>query len=107
MQEREQKWDAHHEADKVWGPGITNLNAMIMKRVAPGQGAREKERYKTARMDGGELEASQHADTMQEGGPEKRQQLQQQKKPRLPLKVQAKQAARTQANVSTHIGEKV
>jgi len=41
-------------------------------------------------MDGGGLEASQHADTMQEGGPVKRQQLQRQPKPRLPLKLQPK-----------------
>jgi len=90
MQEREQKWDARHEDDKVWGAGITNMIAKIMKGVAPGQEAREKERDETARMDGGRLEASQHPDTPQEGGPEKRQQLQQQLKPRPPLKVQPK-----------------
>jgi len=49
---------------------------------------RDKERDETARMDGRGLEASQHADTPQEGGPEKRQKLRQQPKPRLPLKVQ-------------------
>jgi hypothetical protein len=51
------------------GAGITNIIAKIMKGVGPGQEAREKERDKTARMDGGGLEASQHADTPQEGGP--------------------------------------
>jgi len=59
----------------------------IMKGVAPGQKVREQERDKTARMDGRELEASQHADIPQEGGSEERQQLQQQPKPRLLLKL--------------------
>jgi hypothetical protein len=90
MQEREQKWDARHEDDKLWGPGITNMIAKVMKGVAPGQEVREKERDKTAGMDGGGLEASQHADTTQEGGSEKRQQLQQQPETILPLKVQPK-----------------
>ena len=90
MQEREQKWDARHEDDKLWGAGITNMIANVVKRVAPSQEAREKKRVKTAKMDGGGLEASQHADTTQEGGPEKRQQLQQQLKPKLQLKLQPK-----------------
>jgi len=90
MQEREQKWDARHKDDKPWGAGITNMIAKVMEGVAPGQEARGKERDKTAGMDGGGLEASQHADTMQEGGPETRQQLQQQPETRLPLKVQPK-----------------
>jgi len=64
--------------------------AKVMKGVASGEEAREKERDKTARMDGGELEASQHADTTQEGGQEKHQQLQQQPKPRLQLKLPPK-----------------
>ena len=42
----------------------------------------------TEKMDGGGLEASQHADTTQEGGAEKCQQLQQQPKPKLLLKLQ-------------------
>ena len=90
MQEREQKWDTRHEDDNLWGAGITNMIAKVVKGVAPGQEAREKERDKTASMDGGGLEASQHADTTQEGGPEKHQQLQQQPKPRLQLKLQPK-----------------
>jgi len=90
MQEGEQKWDACHEDDKVWGVGITNMIAMIMKGVAPGQEVRENERHETARMDGGGLVDSQHADTPQKGGPEKRQQLQQQLKRRLALEVQPK-----------------
>ena len=63
MQDREQKWDAHHEDDNLWGAGITNMIAKVMKGVAPGQEVREKPREKTARMDGGGLESSQHADT--------------------------------------------
>jgi hypothetical protein len=65
----------------------------VLNGVAPGQEVREEERDKTARMDGGGLEASQHADTTQEGGPEKHQpvhQLQQQPKPGLQLKLQPK-----------------
>jgi len=89
--EREQKWDACHEDDKLWGVGITNMITKVMKGVAPGQEARKIERDKTAKMDGGGLEASQHADSMQEGSPEKRQQLQQQPKPKLLLKQQPKQ----------------
>jgi len=52
MQDREQKWDARHEDDKLWGAGITNMIAKIMKGVASGQEAREKERDETAEMDG-------------------------------------------------------
>jgi hypothetical protein len=37
MQEREQKWDTRHEDDKLWGAGITNMIATVMKGVAPGQ----------------------------------------------------------------------
>jgi len=67
MQEREQKWDTRHKDDELWGEGITNMIAKVMKGVAPGQEAREKERHQTTMMDHGELEASQHADTTQVG----------------------------------------
>jgi len=90
MQEREQKWDARHEDHKLCGVAITYMTAKVMKGVAPGQEAREKERDKTANMDGGGLEASQHADTTLDGGPEKRQQLQHQPKPKLQLTLQPK-----------------
>jgi hypothetical protein len=90
MQEREQKWDARHEDDKLWGVGITNMIAKVMKGVAPRQEAREKGRDKTAGMHGGGLEVLQHADTTQKGGLEKRQLLQQQPVTRLPLEVQPK-----------------
>jgi len=73
MQEKEQKWDAWHENDKLWGAGITTMIAQVIKGVAPGQELREKERNKAARVDGGRLEASTHADTIQKAGPEMRQ----------------------------------
>jgi len=62
--------------------------AKVMKGVAPGNGGREKEREKDARMDGGGLEASQHADTTQDEGAEERQQPHPQPKPKLDLKLQ-------------------
>jgi hypothetical protein len=74
-QEREQKWDARHEDDKLWGAGITNMIAKIMTGVASGQDAREKERDETAETDGGGLQASQYADMTLEEEPEKPQQL--------------------------------
>jgi len=63
-----------------------------MKGVAQGQEVREREREMTVRTDGGGLEASQHADTTREEGPEERQQPQQQPKPKpkLQLKLQPK-----------------
>ena len=64
MQEREQKCDARHEDDKLWGVGIMNMIAKVMNGVAPGQEGREKAREVTARTDGGGLAASQHADTI-------------------------------------------
>jgi len=92
MQEREQKWDALYEDDKVWGAGITNMIAKNMKGVAQGQ--EEREREVTARTDGGWLEASQHADTTREDGPKERQQPQQPQqpkpRPKLQLKLQQK-----------------
>jgi len=68
MQEREQKWNACHQDDKLWGEGITNMIVKVMKGVAPSQEARENERDKTVGMDTRGLEASQHVDTTQEGG---------------------------------------
>jgi len=68
--EREQKWDARYEDDKLCGSGITNMITMTMRGVAQGQEGREREREGTARTDGGGLEASQHADTTREEGPE-------------------------------------
>jgi hypothetical protein len=63
IQERQQKWDARHEEDKVWGAGITNMIAKTMKLVAQGHEGREKEREMTAWTGGAGLEASHHADT--------------------------------------------
>jgi len=92
MEEREQKWDARYEDDKVRGAGITNMIAKTMKGVTQRQEERERERAMTARTDGGGLEASQHADTTREAGPEERQQPQQHPnpKPKLQLKLQPK-----------------
>jgi hypothetical protein len=91
MHERELKWHTRHEDIKLWWAGITNMVAEVRKGAAPGQEATEEERDKTARMDGGGLEASQHADTTQQGGPEKcQQQRQLQPKPRLQLTLQPK-----------------
>jgi len=92
MQETEQKWDARHEDNIPWGVAITNMIAKTMKPVEQGEEGREREREMTARMDGGGLEASQHANTTQEEGPEERQPPQQQPKPKpkLQLKVQPK-----------------
>ena len=89
MQEREQKWDARHEDDKLRGAGITNMIAKTTTGLPQDEEGREreKERQMTVRTDGGGLEASQHADTMREEEPEKRQQLQQQPKPKLQLKL--------------------
>jgi hypothetical protein len=87
IQDREQKWNALHDDDKMCGAGITNMIVKAMKEVAPRHEAREKERDKTTGMDGGGLQGLQHAHTTQEGGPEKRQQLKQQPETSLPLKV--------------------
>ena len=90
MQKRQQKWDARNVDDMVWGAGITNMIAKTMKGVAQGHEEREREREVTARTDSGGLEASKHADTTREEGPEERQQPQQQPKPKpkLQLKLQ-------------------
>lgn len=90
MQESEQKCDAHHEENKLWGAGITNMIAKLIKGVALGQEATEKERVMTAAMEKRGLVVSQDADTTQEGAVEQGQQLQQQPKPKLPVKLQPK-----------------
>jgi hypothetical protein len=55
IQEREQKWDARHENDKLWGAGITNMIAKTLQWVAQDQEGRNKERPMTARTDSGGL----------------------------------------------------
>jgi hypothetical protein len=87
VQEREQKWDARDEDDKVSGAGIKNMIAKTMNGVGQGQEVREREREVTVRMDGGGLEASHLADTMREEGPEERQQPQQHPEPRPKLQL--------------------
>jgi len=104
MEEREQKWDARNEDDKLWGAGIRNSTAKLMNGVEPGQEGREKDRGVTVGTDGGGLEASHHADTTREEGREKRQQLQQQPKPKLQLKLQPKpQPAPKLKSATTHV----
>jgi hypothetical protein len=65
MQARDQKRDAFHKDDMLRGAGSTNMIAKLLNGIAPGE--QEKAREKTARMDGGGLEALQHADTTQKG----------------------------------------
>jgi len=43
MQEREQKWDAHYEDNKVWGAGITDIIVKTITGVAQGPEERERE----------------------------------------------------------------
>jgi hypothetical protein len=88
MQEREQKCDAHHEDDMLWGAGTTNMIAKTINEVGQGDKGREREREITARTDGVELEAFQYTAMTREEGPEEHQQLQQQLKPKLQLKLQ-------------------
>jgi len=88
MRDSESKCDPHHEHNKAWGVGISTIITKVRKGVAASQEARETERDKSARMDGGGVGAMQHADTTQEGGPGMRQQLQLQLNPRLQLKLQ-------------------
>jgi len=66
MQEREQKSDARHEDEKLWGASITNIIAKVMNGVSPVLEVRMKERGMAAKMDGGGLESSRHAVTTQE-----------------------------------------
>jgi hypothetical protein len=63
MQEKEQKWDTGQEDDKLRGAGITNMITKVINGIVPGQKAREEERDKTARMDGGEVMALQQEDS--------------------------------------------
>jgi len=57
MEEREQKWDARHEDNKLLGAVITKMIAKVMRGVAPGQEAKDQEGDETAGMDSGGLEA--------------------------------------------------
>jgi hypothetical protein len=87
MQEREQKSDARYEDDKLWGADIMKMITKSMKGVGQGQEGRERHRERTARTDGGGLEAFLHADTTREEGAEDRQQPQQQPKPKTELQL--------------------
>jgi len=75
--------------------GIRNMTKKMVAEestgeTALGQETTENERDETARWDARGIEALQHADTMQDGEPEKCQQLQQQPKPKLQPKQQPK-----------------
>jgi hypothetical protein len=63
--------------------GTTNMGSLTMKSVAAGQESNEKDTEQLLNMGGGRLEASEHTDSMQEEGPGKHQQLQQQLKAKL------------------------
>jgi hypothetical protein len=95
MHESEQKWVTRHKDDKLCAAGIISMITTVLNGVASAQEASKKERYKTAKMDIGGLEALQHADTTPERGPDKHQQLPQlqqqpKPKPKLQLKLQPK-----------------
>jgi hypothetical protein len=58
MQEREQKWEARHENDKLWRAGIMSINTKTIKGVAQGQEGRERASDMTVGTDGGGLGTS-------------------------------------------------
>jgi len=60
MQEREHKWDALQEHNALWEVGITHMIENVMKGAVPDWKAREQERDKAARLDGGGLEHQQN-----------------------------------------------
>jgi len=80
LEEKEEKRDAYHKDDVLWGKGITDM----VKRVVAPTGWDQREGRK-ANTEGVSLEASIHADLTQTGGPKKpeeRQQLQPERKPK-------------------------
>jgi len=72
LEKREEKWDAYHQDDVLWGKGITD---MVTRVVAATEGGQREERK--ADTDGAGLEASMHAETTQTGRPEKPEERQQ------------------------------
>jgi len=80
LEEQEEKRDAYHQDDVLWGKGITDM----VKRVVAAT-ERDQREGRKADTDGVGLEASIHADLTQTGGPKKqeeRQQLQPGKQPK-------------------------
>ena len=80
LEEKEEKRDAYHQDDILWGKGITDM----VKRVVAGTEWDQREGRK-ADTEGVGLEASIQADLTQTGGPKKpeeRQQLQSGKQPK-------------------------
>jgi hypothetical protein len=72
LQKREEKWDAYHQDDVLWGRGITDI---VTRVVAATEGGQREER--NADTEGARLEASIHADATETGGPEKPEERQQ------------------------------
>jgi len=72
LEKREEKWDAYHQDDVLWGKGITD---MVTRVVATTEGGQREERK--ADTNGASLEASMHAETSQRGQPEEPEQRQQ------------------------------
>ena len=71
---KEEKHDAYHQDDVLWGKGITDMFAKAVTATELDQSEEMK-----ADTEGDSLEASIHADPTQPGGPKKpaeRQQLQ-------------------------------
>jgi len=74
LEKREEKWDAYHQDDILWGRGITDMVTKVVTATEGGQREREETKADT---DGPSLEASMHADATQKGGPEKPEERQQ------------------------------
>jgi hypothetical protein len=79
LEKREEKWDAYHQDDVLWGRGITD---MVTRVVATTEGGQREER--NADTDRASLEASIHADAKETGGPEKPAERQQSQTGRQP-----------------------
>jgi hypothetical protein len=74
LMKREEKCDAYHQDDVLWGRGITD---MVTKVVNATEGGRREREERKADTDGTGLEASIHPDAMLIGGPEKPEERQQ------------------------------
>ena len=87
LEEREEKWETRHQDDVLWSTGITNMVAKVMAGMK--SGGQKETGTGTRDTDNGGLEASQHADPTQIGGPEKPKENQQ-LQPKLQPKPQPK-----------------
>jgi hypothetical protein len=78
--EKEEKRDAYHQDDVLWGKGITDMVKRVVAAIA-----RDQREGRKADTKGVGLEASIHTDLTQTGGPKKpeeRPQLQPEKQPK-------------------------